>query len=129
LSLIQEQIAELERERDEAPTSCTATEKKRVQLTSLKGIGSAIAAVMSREIYYRQFDNRRQLAGFLGLATSPYDSGGVERCQGISRAGRSQVRACMIQVAWLWLKHQPTSAISCWFVQRTTGQSKRSDVS
>jgi transposase len=39
---------------------------------------------MAREVYYRQFSNRRQVAGFLGLATSPYDSGQMERSQGIS---------------------------------------------
>jgi transposase len=53
----------------------------------LKGIGPTGSAVMAREVYYRQFSNRRQIAGFLGLATSPYDSGQVERSQGISRAG------------------------------------------
>jgi transposase len=125
LALIQEQIATLERERDQAPTPCKATEKKRVQLMCLTGIGPAIAAVMTREVYYRQFDNRRQVAGFLGLATSPHDSGDVERSQGISRAGRGQVRGTMIQAAWLWLKHQPKSAITRWFVQRTAGQSGR----
>ena len=71
LALIQEQIAALERERDTAPTPCKTTEKKRVQLMGLTGIGPAIAAVMTREVYYRQFDNRRQVAGFLGLATNP----------------------------------------------------------
>ena len=92
LALIQEQIATLERERDQAPTSCKATEKKRLQLMSLNGIGPAIAAVTTREVYYRQFENRRQVAGFLGLATSPHDSGDVERSQGISRA-RARPRA------------------------------------
>lgn len=125
LALLQEQINTLERERDEAPTPCEATEKKRVQLLSVKGIGPAIAAVMTREVYYRQFDNRRQLAGFLGLATSPHDSGDVERSQGISRAGRGQVRATMILAAWLWVKHQPKSSLTRWFVERTKGQSKR----
>jgi transposase len=125
LALIQEQIATLERERDQAPTPCKASEKKRLQLMSLNGIGAAIAAVMTREVYYRQFDNRRQVAGFLGLATSPHDSGDVGRSQGISRAGRGHVRGTMIQAAWLWLKHQPKSAITRWFVQRTAGQSGR----
>src|SRR6478672_3975044 len=125
LALKQEQIATLERERDQAPTPCKTTEKKRLQLVSLNGIGPAIAAVMTREVYYRQFDNRRQVAGFLGLATSPHDSGDVVRSQGISRAGRGQVRGTMIQAAWLWLKHQPKSAITRWFVQRTAGQSGR----
>ncbi len=96
LALVQEQIAALERERDERPTPCTATEKKRTQLMYLNGIGPAISAVMTREVYYRQFDNRRQVAGFLGLAPSPYDSGEVERSQGISRTGRGQVRGTII---------------------------------
>jgi transposase len=91
LALLQEQIAIVDRERDAAPTPCKATEKKRIQLTQLKGIGPAISAIMSREVYYRQFNNRRQVAGFLGLATSPYDSGDMERSQGISRTGRGQV--------------------------------------
>src|SRR5260370_18899421 len=94
LALIQEQISTLERERDQAPTPCKATEKKRLQLMCLTGIGPAIAAVMTREVYYRQFDNRRQVAGFLGLATSPPDSGDVDRrrcgCYGDSQIWPSQ---------------------------------------
>ncbi|MFQ5758022.1 MAG: IS110 family transposase [Acidiferrobacterales bacterium] len=125
LALVQEQLAEVERERDEAATPCKATEKKRLQLLLLKAIGPTISAVMAREVYYRQFDNRRQVAGFLGLATSPYDSGAVTRSQGISRAGSGPVRAIMIQAAWLWIKHQPKSALTRWFLQRTAGQSGR----
>jgi transposase len=125
LALIQEQIAVIDRERDQAPTPCKETEKKRILLTHLKGIGPAISAVMSREVYYRQFCNRRQVASFLGLATSPYDSGDMERSQGISRTGRGQVRAMMIQAAWLWTKHQPKSTLTRWFVERTNGQSGR----
>jgi transposase len=80
---------------------------------------------MAREIFYRQFDNRRQVAGFLGLVTSPYDSGAVERSQGISRAGSAAVRAMMIQAAWLWIRHQPKSALTRWFLRRTKGRGKR----
>jgi transposase len=125
LALVQDQISAIDRERDEAPTPCKATEKKRIQLVHLKGIGPAISAVMSREVYYRQFDNRRQVASFLGLATSPYDSGDMERSQGISRTGRGQVRSIMIQAAWLWTKHQPKSTLTRWFLERTRGQSGR----
>src|SRR5262249_1647499 len=92
LGLVQQQIATIEHERDESPTTCKETEKKRVQLS----IGPTGSAVMAREVYYRQFRNRRQVAGFLGLATSPYDSGQMERSQGISRAGSGPVRATMI---------------------------------
>ena len=69
--MVQEQIAEIERERDAAPTSCEATERKRHLLLRLKSIGPAISALLSREVYYRQFANRRQVGSFLGLTPSP----------------------------------------------------------
>ena len=123
--MVQEQIAEIERERDTAPTPCEATERKRQLLLQLKSIGPAISALLSREVYYRQFANRRQVGSFLGLTPSPYSSGEEERCQGISRAGSGQVRAIMVETAWLWIRHQPKSALTRWFVERTAGQSTR----
>jgi len=125
LALVQAQLAEVERERDLAPTPCEATERKRHQLLRLKGIGATSAPILAREVYYRQFANRRQVASYIGLAPSAYDSGESHRSQGISKAGNSLVRAVMIQTAWLWLKHQPHSALSQWFHRRTEGQSKR----
>ncbi len=125
LALVQEQLREIERERDLAPTPCQATERKRHQLLRLNGIGAASAPILAREVYYRQFANRRQVASFIGLAPSPYDSGESRRSQGISKAGNSLVRAVMIQTAWMWLRHQPNSALTQWFHQRTEGQSKR----
>jgi transposase len=125
LAMVQEQIAVIERERDAAPTTCEATERKRDLLSQLKSVGPAISAFLSREVYYRQFANQRQVGSFLGLTPSPYDSGEEERCQGISRAGSGHARAVMIEAAWLWIKHQPKSALTRWFVERTAGQSKR----
>ena len=125
LAMVQEQIAEIEHERDTASTACEATERKRDLLSQLKSVGPAISAFLSREVYYRQFANQRQVGSFLGLTPSPYDSGEEERCQGISRAGSGHARAVMIEAAWLWIKHQPKSALTRWFVERTAGQSKR----
>jgi len=125
LAMVQDQIAEIERERDTAPTPCEATERKRELLLQLKSIGPATSAVLSREVYYRQFVNRRQVGSFLGLTPSPYNSGEEERCQGISRAGSGPVRASMIETAWLWIRHQPKSALTRWFVERTAGQGTR----
>jgi len=125
LAMVQEQIAKIERERDTAPTPCEATERKRRLLLRLRSIGPAISALLSREVYYRQFANRRQVGSFLGLTPSPYSSGEEERCQGISRAGRGHVRAIMIEAAWLWIRHQPKSALTRWFLERTAGQSTR----
>ena len=125
LALVQDQLGEIEQERDTAPTSCQATENKRHQLLRLKGIGMTSAPILAREVYYRQFANRRQVASYLGLAPSPYDNGDKRRSQGISKAGNGLVRSVMIQTAWMWLRHQPQSALSQWFHRRTQGQSKR----
>jgi len=125
LALVQDQLIQIEREFVDTPTSCKDTEKKRILLQHLKGIGPIVSAVMAREVYYRRFDNRRQVAGFLGLATSPYDSGAVERSQGISRAGSGPLRATLIQAAWLWVRYQQKSALTRWFLERTKGQGSR----
>ena len=125
LALVGEQLRAIERECEQAPTLCEASERKRHQLLRLKGIGPVCATILARELYYRQFANRRQLASYTGLTPSPYDSGESRRSQGISKAGNSLVRHVMIQSAWLWLMHQPQSALSQWFRQRTEGHSKR----
>jgi transposase len=125
VALVQEQLREIERERDLAPTPCAVTEHKRHQLLRLNGIGLASAAILAREVYYRQFANRRQVGSYLGVTPSAYDSGESRRSQGISKAGNSLARTVMIQVAWLWLRHQPESELTKWFRRRTQGQSKR----
>ena len=125
LALVQEQLVETERERDQAPTPCAATERKRHDLLRLNGIGPTFSAILAREVYYRRFANRRQVASYIGLAPSPYDSGDGRRSQGISKAGNSLARYSLIQAAWLWLRHQPNSALTQWFHHRTEGQSKR----
>ena len=125
LAQVQQQIVEIERERDQAPTPCVATERKRHQLQRLNGIGQVSAPVLAREVYYRQFANRRQVGSYLGMTPSAYDSGESRRSQGISKAGNSLARTVMIQVAWMWIKHQPESELTKWFRRRTEGQSKR----
>ncbi len=125
LAQLQKQIVEIERERDKAPTPCVATERKRHNLMRLKGLGPALSSTLTREVYYRRFVNRRQVASYIGLAPSPYDSGDGRRSQGISKAGNRLARVAMVEAAWLWLRHQPNSALTQWFHRRTEGQSKR----
>ncbi len=125
LAQLQTQIVEIEHERDTAPTPCVATERKRHQLLRLKGLGPALSSTLTREVYYRRFVNRRQVASYLGIAPSAYDSGDGHRSQGISKAGNRLARVAMIEAAWLWLRHQPDSALSLWFHERTQGQKGR----
>lgn len=45
----------------------------------------------------RHFDNRRQVAACAGLAPTPWQSGPVNREQGVSNAGNPHLRTAMIQ--------------------------------
>jgi transposase len=87
-------------------------------LTQLKGIGPEFAAILWCEGMFRSFDNRRQVAAYAGLAPTPWQSGSVDREQGVSKAGNPRLRTAMIQLAWLWLRHQSDSALSGWFYER-----------
>ena len=66
----------------------------------------------------RPFSNRRQVAAYAGLAATPWRSGEIVREQGLSKAGNPRLRTLMVQLAWLWLRHQPQSALTKWFKAR-----------
>jgi transposase len=87
-------------------------------LLTLKGIGPEFAAVLWLEALFRNFGNRRQIAAYAGLAPAPWQSGGRDRDQSIGKAGNPRLRKTMIQVAWLWIRHQPGSTLSRWFTER-----------
>jgi transposase len=90
LILILELIRELEAERAEALAAAVndATVRKITALQRIRGIGSNFAAVLVREVLYRSFANRRQLASYVGITPMPYQSGGMDRDRSISRAGK-----------------------------------------
>lgn len=120
LWLVHEQIAALEAQskaelRAAAPGSAAA---KIMQLVDLKSIGVVSGQELVNEVFYRSFDNRRQVGSYFGLAGTPYDSGESRREQGISKAGNHRARQLAIELAWLWLTHQPESELSRWFRQR-----------
>jgi transposase len=64
-------------------------------LLRLKGIGPETASVLAGEIFFRDFHNRREVASYAGLAPSPWQSGGIDNEQGISKAGNARVRKTM----------------------------------
>ena len=120
LVLTLELIRELEAERDAALAAGPrdAAGRKIAALCRLRGVGANFAAVLTREVFYRAFDNRRQLAGYVGLAPVPHQSGEADRDRRISRAGNARARTTLIQLAWLWLRYQPDSAPARWFRDR-----------
>ena len=50
-----------------------------------------------------------------GLRGRPGKAAQLRASRGISKAGNPRLRTLMIQLAWLWLRHQPQSALARWF--------------
>jgi transposase len=131
LALAETQLARVEAERDArlaaetahakaAPAKATpgASDKRSVpgaRLMQLKGVGPESASVLGAEVFWRSFDNRRQLGGYSGLTGSPFQSGQMDREQGISKAGNKRVRHILVELAWSWLRYQPASELALWF--------------
>jgi transposase len=124
LELVLAQLKEVEGERDAFITAAPPDDAGALMirdLVRLKAIGPETATTLSREVFYRPFDNRRQVGAFVGLDGSPWRSGGMAREQGISKAGNARARAAAIELGWGWLRHQPQSALSRWFHARVAG--------
>jgi transposase len=119
LELLLDQIKAVEAERDaRLALADDDAVPPTVMLLGLKGVGPEFAAILWSEGLFRTFSNRRQVAAYAGLAPTPWKSGRVDREQGVSKAGNPRLRTTMIQLAWLWLRQQPASALSRWFQER-----------
>ncbi len=119
IDLLMTQLAVVERARDALfQLEAADQDNPAALLIKLKGIGAQFASLVWLEALFRNFANRRQVAAYAGLAPSPWQSGGVDRDQGISKAGNPRLRHTMIELSWFWLRHQPESALSKWFVAR-----------
>ena len=124
LSLVAKQIKMLEAQQRREVRS--GAQPAIAQLSRLAAIGIGSAWTLVKELFgWRQFHNRRELAGCLGLAPTPYASGTSNVEQGISKAGNRRARWLMVELAWSWLRFQPASQLSQWFNQRFAAASKR----
>jgi transposase len=99
------------------------------QLCQMRGVAETSAAVFSAELFgTRTFRNGRQLGAVMGLVPVPYRSDQRVQDQGISKAGRAELRRIGLQLAWCWVRWQPQSALTQWFLTRfgpAGGRSKR----
>jgi transposase len=143
LLLVDEQIRNIERERSQRlrppkteprpgktePKKAQASEKEltpaqakgietTVMLGKLRGIGDTSAWLLAFELFWRDYNNRREVGSTTGLAPTPYNSGGSTREQGISKAGNPLLRKVLIEMAWTWLRFQPQSGLSRWFQKK-----------
>jgi len=125
LMLVREQLDALA----QAPADLTPAAAQMAQrselLLRLKSLGPAFATTLTNEVFYKDFRNRREVASYFGLAPSPWQSGGIDRDQGISKAGNPRARCAAIEMAWLWLRHQPDSKLTQEYRRRTLNASKR----
>lgn len=124
IELLEVQIKEVERERT-VLIERAAPDSPAPMLLRLRSIGPEFAALLPLEGLNRSYANRRQVASFGGLAPTPWKSGKIDRDQGISKAGNPRLRKAMIELAWLWLRYQPGSALSRWFRERVGDQRGR----
>jgi transposase len=88
------------------------------RLVELRGIGVQTATVLVREGFVRPFRSAKALGSYAGLAGAPFASGGFSHEQGITKAGNKRLRTAVVELAWLWLRYQPGSALSRWFAER-----------
>lgn len=127
LTQVCEQIAEIEGQM-KAARAAAAPDSRAGQvnhLISLKSLGPIGGEGLVNEVFWRDFQNRRQVGAYLGLTGTPFDSGQSSREQGISKSGNSRARSLAIELSWLWLRHQPDSALSLWFKERVGTQKGR----
>jgi transposase len=118
-TVVHEQLLALEAERNRGireGTTSTAVISRR--LMELKAIGPATAETLTREVFFRDFKNRRQLGSYSGLTPSPYQSGEMSHESGISHAGNRHFRGISVDLAWDWLRYQPQSALARWYQRR-----------
>lgn len=118
LEMLLEQIKAVEAERESMLAEDRQSSHGVAMLSKIVGVGSEFAAVLWSEGLFRHFDNRRQVASFAGLAPTPWQSGSIDRDQGIGKSGNARLRSTLLEMSWLWLRHQPGSALSRWFNER-----------
>ena len=133
LELLLEQIKAVEAERDvllDAEQRVSSV-RPSADVAGRPGIGPSSPRSSGRREFSDNFDNRRQVAAHAGLAPTPWQSGSVDREQGMSKSGNPRLRTTVIQLAWLWLRHQPHSALALWFeerVRRNGGRLKKTTI-
>jgi transposase len=127
IQMANDQIRELEAQRREIirHEESPAIAKVR-QLMRLRAIGVSSAWLFNMELFaWRKFRNGKEIGGVSGLAPTPRQSGDEYVELGISKAGIRNVRWMAIEIAWGWLRYQPDSELSRWFMKRFGHGTKR----
>ncbi|HLG59326.1 MAG TPA: transposase [Vicinamibacterales bacterium] len=112
-----QQARRLERQAVRAvrPTTCAQ------RLAQLRGVAARSATILAEELFGRGLRNRREVGALTGLVSAPYRSGTIAWDQGVTRGGLPAVRRVAVEIAWAWLRYQPSSALTQWYHRRFGG--------
>jgi transposase len=120
LQAIEAEVREARRaERQAVRATAAATAAQR--LAQLRGVAARSATILTQELFARGLRNRREVGALTGLVSAPYDSGTTRRDQGLARSGLPAVRRVAVEIAWAWIRYQPTSALTRWYHERFAG--------
>jgi transposase len=100
-----------ERQQVRATAAPTAAQR----LARLRGVAARSATILAQELFHRRLRNRREVGALTGLVSAPYRSGTMRIDQGLARSGLPAVRRVAVEIAWAWLRYQPTSALAQWY--------------
>ena len=128
IELLDRQIKTVRQEQDERVKQAPNEQQNRKieSLRNLRGIDRA-AFVLAFEFFgWRTFSNPREVGAAAGLVGTPYQSGDRMREQGIGKAGSARIRSLMVELAWSWVRYQPGSKLTQWFVERFSAGGSRS---
>jgi transposase len=117
---VDRQVKDLEGERSKRIRRDDTPQVEQVRrLLELKGVGLSGAWLLVYEVFgWRRFRNRKEVGAAAGLTPTAYQSGSSSHEQGISKAGNRRLRRLLVELAWCWLRWQPTSALSQWYERR-----------
>jgi transposase len=113
-----QQARRAERQQMRAPTGPAHLA---AQLTQLRGLAARSATILAQELFSRALRNRRQVGALAGLVSAPYASGQRRADQGVTRSGLPAVRRIAVELAWAWVRYQPTSGLTRWYQRRFGG--------
>ena len=108
-------------ERQQVRATATAAGTTAQRLARVRGVAARSATVLADELFSRGLRNRREVGALTGLVSAPYRSGTIVWDQGVAPSGLPAVRRIAVEIAWAWLRYQPTSALAQWYHRRFGG--------
>jgi transposase len=85
-----------------------AQDDRLVYLIQLTGVSLITAMTLLAGIgFIERFPSAKQLVGYAGLGARVHDSGQTTRTGRITKSGRRDIRAAMVETAWVAVKHDP----------------------